>query len=83
MTALHSEVTGIGMQRYQKEREMAKSVRLVVEMTPQVKRALAKRARQAGLSPWDLVRRQLNILDEIDGCCAEIEALLVTLEKAY
>lgn len=58
---------------------MNATARLVVQMTPAEKRALDKRARQAGLSTSEFVRRRVG--DEgIGENREEIEALLGALE---
>ena len=60
---------------------MAATARLVVQMTPKEKKALDGRAKQAGLSTAEFVRRRVNS-DDIDEHREEIEALLRTLEAS-
>ena len=60
---------------------MAATARLVVQMTPDEKTALDERARNAGISTAEYVRRRIGP-DELDGHRDEIEALLVTLERS-
>jgi hypothetical protein len=65
-----------------KERAMAASARLVVQMTPEEKAVLDRRARKAGLSTSELVRRWVNDDNDIEEHREEIEALLTTLESS-
>ena len=58
---------------------MAASARLVVQMTPKEKRALEARARRAGISTSEFVRRRVTA-DDLSEHREEIEALLSTLE---
>lgn len=62
---------------------MSASARLVVQMTPREKEALARKARRAGLSAAEFVRRRLrdDTLGEA-GQREEIEALLAAIETA-
>jgi len=60
---------------------MAATARLVVQMTPQEKKMLDGRAKRAGISTAEFVRRRVNA-DDIDDNREEIEALLATLEAA-
>lgn len=59
---------------------MVASARLVVQMTPQEKRALDRRAKLAGLPTAEFVRRRLNAADDLGENREEIESLLVALE---
>ena len=59
---------------------MAATARLVVQMTPQEKRALDSRAKRAGLATAEFVRRRLNASDDIGEHREEIEAMLAALE---
>lgn len=61
---------------------MAASARLVVQMTPQEKRALDRRAKRAGLPTAEFVRRRLNAADDLGEDREEIESLLVALEPS-
>ncbi len=61
---------------------MAASARLVVQMTPEEKAVLDRRARKAGLSTSELVRRWVNDDNDIEEHREEIEALLTTLESS-
>ncbi len=58
---------------------MSATARLVVQMTPVEKNALDARARRAGISTAEFVRRRVSD-DVLDGSREEIEALLKTLE---
>lgn len=60
---------------------MAATARLVVQMTPDEKNALDARARQAGVSTAEFVRRRIGP-DDIDEHREEIEALLTALEES-
>jgi hypothetical protein len=60
---------------------MAATARLVVQMTPDEKSSLDERARTAGISTAEFVRRRIGP-DELDGHRDEIEALLTTLEQS-
>ncbi len=59
---------------------MTATARLVVQMTPGEKDALDARARNAGISTAEFVRRRIGP-DELGGNRDEIEALLATLEQ--
>lgn len=59
---------------------MAATARLVVQMTPQEKRALDSRAKRAGVPTAEFVRRSLNASDDIGEHREEIEAMLAALE---
>lgn len=58
---------------------MTATARLVVQMSPREKRELDVRAKRAGVSTAEFVRRRLGA-DEIDEHREEIEALLLALE---
>jgi hypothetical protein len=60
---------------------MAATARLVVQMTPQEKADLDRRARKAGLSISEFVRRRVTD-DDLEEHREEIEALLDVLEKS-
>jgi len=60
---------------------MAATARLVVQMTPDEKTALDERARSAGISTAEFVRRRIGP-DELGGHRDEIEALLATLKRS-
>jgi len=60
---------------------MAATARLVVQMTPKEKKTLEVRAKRAGISTAEFVRRWVNS-DDIDEHREEIEALLTTLEAS-
>jgi hypothetical protein len=60
---------------------MAANARLVVQMTPKEKRALEARARRAGISTSEFVRRRVTA-DDLTEHREEIEALLATLETS-
>jgi hypothetical protein len=60
---------------------MSATARLVVQMTPDEKLSLDKRARRAGVSTAEFVRRRIGP-DDLDDRCEEIEALLATLERS-
>ena len=60
---------------------MAATARLVVQMTPDEKRALDDRARQAGVSTAEFVRRRIGS-DDLDEHREEIEVLLLALEAS-
>jgi len=60
---------------------MAASARLVVQMTPKEKRALEARARLAGVSTSEFVRRRVTA-DDLTERREEIESLLATLEAS-
>jgi hypothetical protein len=57
------------------------SARLVVQMTPKEKRALEARAKRAGVSTSEFVRRRV-VADDLSEHREEIEALLATLETS-
>lgn len=59
---------------------MAATARLVVQMTPEEKRALDSRAKRAGVPTAEFVRRRLSASDDIGENREEIEALLAALE---
>ncbi len=59
---------------------MAATARLVVQMTPQEKRALDSRAKRAGVPTAEFVRRRLNAADDLGENREEIESLLAALE---
>lgn len=61
---------------------MAATARLVVQMTPQEKRALDGRAKRAGLATAEFVRRRLSAPDDIGDHRDEIDALLRALEAS-
>ena len=58
---------------------MAATARLVVQMTPQEKKALDAKAKRAGIPVSEFVRRRLDA-DDLDGQREEIEILLAGLE---
>jgi len=60
---------------------MAANARLVVQMTPKEKRALEARARRAGVSTSEFVRRRVTA-DDITEHREEIDTLLKTLEAS-
>lgn len=60
---------------------MPANARLVVQMTPKEKRALEARARRAGISTSEFVRRRVTA-DDLSEHREEIEALLATLETS-
>ena len=60
---------------------MSATARLVVQMTPAEKRALERRARQAGLTTSEFVRRRISD-DDLDEHREEIEAFLIAIENA-
>jgi hypothetical protein len=60
---------------------MTATARLVVQMTPVEKAALDRRARKAGVSTAEFVRRRVGP-DDLDDRREEIEALLATIEAA-
>lgn len=60
---------------------MAATARLVVQMTPQEKRQLEQKARQAGVTTAEYVRRRVAE-DDIGEAREEILALLAALEDA-
>jgi len=60
---------------------MLASARLVVQMTPKEKKTLDSRAKRAGLSTAEFVRRRINS-DDLEEHREEIEALLSTLESS-
>jgi hypothetical protein len=60
---------------------MAATARLVVQMTPQEKKRLDARAKRAGISTAEFVRRRIDD-DDISEYREEIEALLDTLEAS-
>jgi hypothetical protein len=60
---------------------MLANARLVVQMTRDEKRALEARARMAGVSTAEFVRRRVSS-DELDDYRAEIEALLQAIESS-
>jgi hypothetical protein len=59
---------------------MAATARLVVQMSPLEKRALDSRAKRAGVSTAEYVRRRLNAPDDLGENREEIENLLTALE---
>jgi ABC-type transporter Mla subunit MlaD len=59
---------------------MAATARLVVQMTPQEKQALDSRAKRAGVSTAEFVRRRLDASDDLGENREEIESLLTVLE---
>jgi hypothetical protein len=66
---------------YNKKQTMSATARLVVQMTPREKTALVQKARKAGVSTAEFVRRRIKD----DGIQAdenkdEIEALLTAIE---
>jgi hypothetical protein len=62
---------------------MNATARLVVQMTPTEKRALEKRARQAGLTTSEFVRRRISDNeDDLEEHREEIEAFLTAIESA-
>ncbi len=60
---------------------MTASARLVVQMTPEEKALVDRRARKAGLSTSEFVRRRVNDEDDLEEHREEIEALLTTIEN--
>jgi len=60
---------------------MVATARLVVQMSPEEKRALDGRARRAGISTAEFVRRRVGP-DEFETHRDEIVALLTALERA-
>ncbi len=60
---------------------MTATARLVVQMSPEEKRSLEGRARRAGISTAEFVRRRVGP-DELETHRDEIEALLTALERA-
>jgi hypothetical protein len=61
----------------------AASERVVILMTPQEKRRLELRARQASASVGEFVRRSIDAFDpEDDARMEEIEALLAVLQRS-
>ena len=58
---------------------MAATARLVVQMTPQEKKALDAKAKRAGLPVSEFVRRRLKA-DDLEQQRDEIEAMLAGLE---
>jgi uncharacterized protein (DUF1778 family) len=65
-----------------KEGGMTASARLVVQMTPEEKAVLERRARNAGLSTSEFVRRRVRDDDDIEENREEIEALLAVIESS-
>jgi hypothetical protein len=61
--------------------DMSAKARLVVQMTPAEKRALERRARQAGLTTSEFVRGRVSG-DDLDQHREEIEAFLIAIENA-
>jgi hypothetical protein len=59
---------------------MAATARLIVQMTPGDKAQLDRRARAAGISTAEFVRRRIGT-DDIDDHRDEIEAMLSLLEE--
>lgn len=59
--------------------DMSATARLVVQMAPAEKRALEKRARRAGLTTSEFVRRRICD-DSLDEHREEIEAFLTAIE---
>jgi hypothetical protein len=59
---------------------MAATARLIVQMTPGDKAQLDRRARAAGISTAEFVRRRIGN-DDIDDHRDEIEAMLSLLEE--
>lgn len=64
---------------------MGATARLVVQMTPEEKSSLEERARRAGLTTSEFVRRRVaeDSLGDIEERRAEIEAMLGALEQAF
>lgn len=60
---------------------MAATARLVVQMTPEEKALLDRRARKAGLSTSEFVRRWVSD-DTLEDHREEIEALIAALENS-
>jgi hypothetical protein len=60
---------------------MVATARLVVQMTPDEKILLDRRARHAGVSTAEFVRRRIGP-DDLDDRREEIEALLAMLESS-
>jgi hypothetical protein len=60
---------------------MSATARLVVQMTPEEKSQLDRRARRAGVSTSEFVRRRVGT-DTIEDYRDEIEALLSALEAS-
>jgi len=60
---------------------MAASARLVVQMTPKEKKALETRAKRAGISTAEFVRRRVTA-DDLDDIARTFEGLLATLEAS-
>lgn len=60
---------------------MGVTARLVVQMTPEEKHALDERARRAGLTTSEFVRRRISD-DDIEEHREEIEAFLTAIETA-
>jgi hypothetical protein len=61
--------------------EMAATARLVVQMTPEEKKALDSMAKRAGIPISEFVRRRLNA-DDLEPQRVEIEALLAGIEAS-
>lgn len=63
---------------------MSASARLVVQMTPSEKTALAKKAKNAGLTASEFVRRRISEDENPQNAQteAELEAVLTAFEKA-
>jgi hypothetical protein len=59
---------------------MAATARLVVQMSPEEKKSLDARARRAGISTAEFVRRRIEA-ESLDDERPEIEALLAALEN--
>jgi hypothetical protein len=60
---------------------MSATARLVVQMTPEEKASLDERARQAGLTTSEFVRRRIAD-DDLEEHREEIEAFLTAIETA-
>ena len=60
---------------------MPATARLIVQMTPEAKTALDQRARHAGISTAEFVRRRIED-DDVEENREEIEALLTVLEAS-
>jgi len=60
---------------------LSATARLVVQMTPKEKQALDERARRAGVTTSEFVRRRISD-DDLDEHRDEIEAFLTAIEAA-
>lgn len=60
---------------------MSATARLVVQMTPEEKNSLEQRARRAGLTTSEFVRRRIAD-DDLEEHREEIEAFLTAIETA-